>query len=696
MAAGLRLGIDFGSSHTVAVLGTSDGRLRPLLFDGSPLLPSAVYAGTDGRLLVGRDALHAARVDPSRFEATPKRRIDDGTVLLGDRAFNVSTLVAAVLAHVGEEATRVGGGPPETLTLSHPASWGVSRRLALLEGAKLAGLPQPVLVAEPVAAAQYFVGVLGRQLGAGQGVLIYDFGGGTFDASMVVATPGGGFEVKAVDGIDDLGGLDLDALVVDYVRAQTVTANPQAWARLDDPQSTEDRRHRRLLWDDARTVKEMLSRTSQATIHVPLVDGDTIVPREAFEQKAQPLLEQTVRTTRAVLRWSELDMGRVAGVFLVGGSSRIPLIATLLHRELGVAPTVIEQPEMVVAEGSLLTGRPGPAQAAQTAQVARPAPASPMPVPVSPAQVSSAPVSPAQAGPPPTVPRHPQQPSTPLWPADAMPHTVQRSFPRPAASPVPKKKPRRWAVPVLSGLLVLALLAIGYVVGRPLLAGDNRAGDQQTPTPAVTTTKPGPSPTPYQRLDRPDWVPASWSRLAELPAEQLWQSIDEKEGGRCNATGDTLRVTRPTSGIVGCTLKPPLDGRQLTDVAVETELTVNAGCGGLWSRTGARGYLLAVCGDMVNLHRLGDDPPSAQNRIGHWRIDNRGAQVVGLLTRDQELSVYVNGSKVGSAADAEIRRGKVNAGGYSGQTDSVDVVFQNFRVFAPPTEATNPAPSVTP
>src|SRR5262249_50466357 len=145
-------------------------------------------------------AVHAARVDPARFEASPKRRIDDGTVLLGDREFAIPTLIAGVLAHVGQEATRVGGGPPSALTLTHPASWGVSRRLALVEGAKLAGLPQPLLMPEPVAAARYFAGVLGRQLGPDQGLVVYDFGGGTFDASMVIRT-GDGFDVRAVDGI---------------------------------------------------------------------------------------------------------------------------------------------------------------------------------------------------------------------------------------------------------------------------------------------------------------------------------------------------------------------------------------------------------------------------------------------------------------------------------------------------------------
>jgi hypothetical protein len=77
-----RLGIDFGNTHTVAVLGDANGRTEPLMFDASFLLPSDVFAGTDGELLTGRDAQRHGKADPARLEPNPKRRIDDGAVLL--------------------------------------------------------------------------------------------------------------------------------------------------------------------------------------------------------------------------------------------------------------------------------------------------------------------------------------------------------------------------------------------------------------------------------------------------------------------------------------------------------------------------------------------------------------------------------------------------------------------------------------
>jgi actin-like ATPase involved in cell morphogenesis len=342
------LGIDFGTSNTVAVARWPDGRARPILVDGSPLLPSAVYADAAGNLLVGRDAVHSARLDPARFEPNPKRRVDDGTVLLGDREFETVELIAAVLARVVEEWHRaVGPYRPQT-TLTCPASWGSARRTMLAEAAAQAGLEGVRLVAEPVAAATYFAEVLGRDVPIGSVVVVHDFGAGTFDASVVARTSTG-FEVLAVDGRDDLGGLDVDAAVVEHLKTD-------AWQPLLEPSTVEERRARRQLWDDVRIAKERLSRAQAADFVVPLLDVEARLTREELETVARPVLEQTVQITKNLLRWADLPDGRLAGVFLVGGASRIPLVGTLLHRELGDPPVVIEQPELVVAEGSILAG----------------------------------------------------------------------------------------------------------------------------------------------------------------------------------------------------------------------------------------------------------------------------------------------------------------------------------------------------
>src|SRR5919199_5791850 len=203
------LGIDFGTSNTVAMVRTADSRTRPLLFDGSPLLPSAVYLNTDGRMLVGRDAERHARLDPSRFEPNPKRRIDDGQVYLGDTVLPVPHVISNVLGQVVTEARRQLGGQPEEVRLTHPARWGERRRSLLVEAARLAGLgTSPRLIPEPVGAASYFTAVLGTQIPVEGSIAVYDLGGGTFDATVVRRTRTG-FEVLAEEGLTEVGGLDL-------------------------------------------------------------------------------------------------------------------------------------------------------------------------------------------------------------------------------------------------------------------------------------------------------------------------------------------------------------------------------------------------------------------------------------------------------------------------------------------------------
>jgi molecular chaperone DnaK len=228
------LGVDFGTSHTVAVARWPDGRARPLLFDGSPLLPSAVSLEQQG-LVVGRDAVHSARRAPESFEPNPKRRIDDGSVLLGEHDVPVQQMMTAVFQRVLAEFTRTAGGAPSAVTVTHPAGWASTRRNALKDAVRRAGLPHAALVPEPVAAATYFVRVLRNMVPVGSSVVVYDLGAGTFDGSVVARTAAG-FEVLAVGGRDDLGGLDFDELVVGLIgRAlpaedwQRVTADPRTW-----------------------------------------------------------------------------------------------------------------------------------------------------------------------------------------------------------------------------------------------------------------------------------------------------------------------------------------------------------------------------------------------------------------------------------------------------------------------------------
>src|SRR5262249_29093201 len=161
---GYRLGVDFGTSSTVAALRRPDGRIAPLLFDSSPLLSSAVFAGPATDLLIGADAERAAMAHPAGLEANPKRRVDDGTIWFGEREVAGVDVIAAVWGQVAGEAVRAAGQPLATVTLTHPAGWGRPRLNVLREAAARAGLGAVEFVAEPVAAAAYFATVLGQDL----------------------------------------------------------------------------------------------------------------------------------------------------------------------------------------------------------------------------------------------------------------------------------------------------------------------------------------------------------------------------------------------------------------------------------------------------------------------------------------------------------------------------------------------------
>ncbi|WP_432993310.1 Hsp70 family protein [Dactylosporangium sp. CA-233914] len=348
---GNRLGIDFGTSNTAAILRRADGTSKALLFDGSELLPSAVCRGGDGTLLVGRDAIRAARAEPGAFEPCPKRCIDDGTVVLGGHEVAVTELIGAVLRRVHDEAVRAAGEALSAVTIACPAGWGAERRRVLLDAARAAGIRHPALVAEPVAAA-YGYGKLRQDDTA----LVFDLGAGTFDASVVRRSEDG-YDVRAEAGLDDAGGLEVDAAIVAYLGAVYSGRDPATWRRLTDPRTAEDRRAHRQLWDDARAAKEALSRSAATDVHVPLFDEDAPLGREQLDQLAAPIVDRTVHQARAVLRQAKVPAERLGTVLLVGGGTRLPLISTVLHRRLGITPTTVERPELVVAEGAALVPR---------------------------------------------------------------------------------------------------------------------------------------------------------------------------------------------------------------------------------------------------------------------------------------------------------------------------------------------------
>ena len=342
------LSVDLGTSNTVAVLAAHGRPPRVVEVDGSATMPSAVYCEEDGTLVVGRDAERRARLDPARFEPNPKRRVDDGVLLLGDNVVPVTDALAAVLRRVLEETTRqLGGEPLDEVRLTHPAQWGPTRRNVLLSSARLAGVTgEIVLVPEPVAAASHYA-----SLSVGQALAVYDLGAGTFDVAIVGATQSG-FTVLAEDGLPDLGGLDVDQALLEHVGRQVSHRDPAAWQRLLRPESTADRRARRTLQEDVRAAKESLSRHSHTEVPMPEPFEDVLVNRSDLEALVRPSMMRSVELLESTIRSTGMAPNQLAGIYLVGGASRIPLVATMIAEQVRIVPTSLDQPETSVALGA--------------------------------------------------------------------------------------------------------------------------------------------------------------------------------------------------------------------------------------------------------------------------------------------------------------------------------------------------------
>ncbi|HTJ35407.1 MAG TPA: Hsp70 family protein [Dactylosporangium sp.] len=460
-----RLSIDYGTTNTVAYLQPPGEAPFPLQFDGRPLLPSAVWADEHRTLVTGNAAVRSARLDPGRYEPNPKRRIGERRVLLGGDEFDVAQLIGATLAQVYAEAVRSAGTDRLRVVLTHPAAWNADRQGVLRAAAGHAGLHQPAMLSEPEAAAAHLL-ASGATVADGDPLVVYDLGAGTCDITAVLRS-GREFQQLAKAGLDDVGGLDLDEVVLRRVGRSIGDRHPDEWARLIEPEGP-DRWSARLLWDDCRNAKERLSAERLARVAVPLIEEDASVTRGDFERDARPLLQRTVQMTESVLRRAKIGREDRAELFLVGGATRTPLVATLLGQATGRSPRRVEHPELVVAEGALQ-------YLAMAANEPPPRPARPRTPDRPPTLVDATPATPAM---PATI----REPVTVVMPPAPGPAPAP-AYGRPDAtsiSPAPHPQDKRKLVPnpyrihssatFRFGALIVAGLIVGAFDGTLLTA----------------------------------------------------------------------------------------------------------------------------------------------------------------------------------------------------------------------------------
>jgi len=348
--------IDFGTTFTTAAMLPSGGSPQVLEIENSRYLPSVVVRDETGQLVTGRAGARQAVVFPERAERVPKRALVAGSqVVLGGQPVPVADLVAALLGRVYVEATRFQGGTaPGLVVLTHPARWGQEPLGRLREAAARAGIANPVLVAEPVAAAWWY-----GKPAPGQVVAVFDLGGGTLDTAVLRAE-GGGFVVAGQPGGNaDLGGEDFDEFLLSRVSELARERDEEIWREVFAGSGARARSDRAHLRSDVTTAKEALS--EYLTYELPVAGfADTFrLTRSDLEQLIGPAVDQTVAEMRRTITAAGLSADQLTSVFLTGGSSRIPLIAQRLADSLGTLPQLRDDPKAAVALGALTAATAG-------------------------------------------------------------------------------------------------------------------------------------------------------------------------------------------------------------------------------------------------------------------------------------------------------------------------------------------------
>ncbi|MGO9780078.1 MAG: Hsp70 family protein [Streptosporangiaceae bacterium] len=346
------LGVDLGTTFTAAAVAR-DGRIEmATLGDHADAVPSVVLIRDDGTVLTGEAAERRATVEPDRVARAVKRRFGDPMpVILGGAPHPATALIAHQLRDVVDLVSEREGSRPSVVTLTHPANWGPYKRELFAQVPKMAGLGEVHMLTEPEAAAAHYA--RNDRLDPGALVAVYDLGGGTFDATVLRTTEHGFDILGRPDGIEGLGGVDFDEAVFTHVD-QTLDG---AVSRLDpaDPRATSAAirlRHECVI------AKETLSADTETTIPVLLPELQTEVrlTRGEFEKMIRPAIGATIASLRRALQSARIDPSELHTVLLVGGSSRIPMVAHLVSAELGRPTSVDAHPKHAIALGAAAVG----------------------------------------------------------------------------------------------------------------------------------------------------------------------------------------------------------------------------------------------------------------------------------------------------------------------------------------------------
>jgi Fe-S protein assembly chaperone HscA len=365
------VGIDLGTTNSlVAYTDPQTGAPKCIPGpSGSTLCPSVVSLDPDGSIIVGEPARRRLLTQPERTIYSVKRlmgrgvadiqdelklfpfRIDPTSknairVRLGDKFFTAPEISSFILRELKNWAEAYFGESVSRAVVTVPAYFNDAQRQATKDAGKLAGLEVLRLVNEPTAAALAY-GLHEKQRGH---VAVYDFGGGTFDISvlkLISTSEGDIYQVLSTNGDTHLGGDDIDNLLQAFVHEKILQQH-----RVDfSPHSELAQELRKELI----AIKHQLSESESATLRFPLPNGAIFVQefdRGAFEALIRPIVDRTMGPVRQALADAKLKPGEIEEVVLVGGATRTPLIRHAVREYFERKPHTELNPDEVVALGA--------------------------------------------------------------------------------------------------------------------------------------------------------------------------------------------------------------------------------------------------------------------------------------------------------------------------------------------------------
>ena len=339
------LGIDLGTTNSL--VGIIDSGF-PILFadpEGARLTPSVVYCGANSDILVGAEAKRMMARSPELTVSSVKRKMGDGIdLIIGNEKMSPAEISAHILTHLKGIAEEASGEVFDKAVITVPAYFNDAQRMATKKAGELAGLEVVRILSEPTAAAiSYGLDKLQEK----SKVVVYDFGGGTFDVSILELNDGV-FQVLATSGDTRLGGDDLDCLIAEHFYRKAESSKLS--------EASIDVRQRFL--ESAILTKEALSINQEYTARIAFYEGtksfEFKMCRNEFNQIIKPVIERTVRHCKTALLDSGLRAEEVDSIVLVGGSTRIPLVQQIVEELFGKAPDLSQHPDESVALGAVI------------------------------------------------------------------------------------------------------------------------------------------------------------------------------------------------------------------------------------------------------------------------------------------------------------------------------------------------------